>query len=279
MRLGLATKIVSIIGLMLILILIFAAIFAPVLAPYDPYVGNLNDRLLPPYWQEGGSTAHILGTDLLGRDTLSRLIWGARTSLSVAFAAILIGGFIGACLGIIAGYLGGWADIIIMRLVDLTFSFPTILLALVVGVVLGSSFTNIIIIISIVIWAPYARMARGDTLKVKEMDFVALAKVAGCSKASIMVRHIAPNVATSIIIMATLEVGLIIILEASLSFLGVGIPPPNPDWGSMISEGRSYIVTAWWLSVVPGIAILLTVLSFNLVGDAVTELLNPARQA
>jgi peptide/nickel transport system permease protein len=278
MRLGLSTIIISIMGSVIILVLIVTAIFAPLIAPHDPTAGSLDNRLIPPCWQEGGTSEHLLGTDLLGRDILSRIIWGARTSLTVAAIAILVAGITGSLLGIAAGYLGGWVDIIIMRTADLAFAFPAILLALVLAVVLGASFFNIIIVISLILWAEYARMARGEALRVKEMDFVALAKVAGCSKLSIMIRHILPNVASSLIVLATLQVGIVIIIESSLSFLGVGIPPPTPDWGSMISEGRSYIVSAWWLSVVPGVAILVTVLSFNLLGDAITELLNPARQ-
>ena len=278
MRLGLSAVITSIVGLVIILALVLTAIFAPLIAPYDPTLGSLGDRLTPPSWQEGGSSAHLLGTDKLGRDTLSRLIYGARTSLAVAVVAIVVAGSMGSLLGIAAGYLGGWVDIIIMRLVDLAFAFPTILLAMVLAVIFEASFTNIILVISLVLWAEYARMARGETLKVKEMDFVALAQVAGVSKLMIMLRHILPNVASSLIVLATLQVGIVIIMESSLSFLGVGIPPPTPDWGSMIAEGRSYIVSAWWLSVVPGVAIVLTVLSFNLLGDTLTELLNPARQ-
>jgi len=278
MRLGLSAVITSIVGLGIILVLVLTAIFAPFVAPYDPTAGSLGDRLTPPSWQEGGSSAHILGTDVLGRDTLSRLIYGGRTSLAVAVIAILVAGSMGSLLGIAAGYLGGWVDIIIMRVVDLAFSFPTILLAMVLAVVFEPSFFNIILVISLVLWAEYARMARGETLRVKEMDFVALAQVAGISKIKIMLRHILPNVASSLIVLATLQVGIVIILESSLSFLGVGIPPPTPDWGSMIAEGRSYVVSAWWLSVVPGVAIVVTVLSFNLLGDTLTELLNPARQ-
>jgi peptide/nickel transport system permease protein len=278
MRLGLSAVITSIAGLVIILVLVLAAIFAPFFAPYDPTAGSLGDRLTPPSWQEGGSSAHILGTDVLGRDTLSRLIYGGRTSLTVAVIAILVAGSMGSLLGIAAGYLGGWVDIIIMRVVDLAFSFPTILLAMVLAVVFEPSFLNIILVISLVLWAEYARMARGEPLRVKEMDFVALAQVAGISKVRIMLRHILPNVASSLIVLATLQVGIVIILESSLSFLGVGIPPPTPDWGSMIAEGRSYVVSAWWLSVVPGVAIVVTVLSFNLLGDTLTELLNPARQ-
>lgn len=278
MRLGLADTITSIVGITIILLLVIVAIFAQQFAPYDPTEGSLGDRLKPPFWQTGGDTAHLLGTDLLGRDTLSRLIFGARTSLSVAVVAILVAGTLGSALGIVAGYLGGWVEMVIMRIADLAFSFPTILLAMVLAVLFGASFSNIILVISLVLWAEYARMARGESLQVKEMDYVALARVAGVSKARIMLRHILPNVASSLIVLATLQVGVVIILESSLSFLGVGMPPPTPDWGAMISEGRSYVVTAWWLSMVPGIAILLTVLSFNLLGDALTELLNPARQ-
>ncbi len=279
MRLGLSAIVTSIIGLVIIGVLAVVAVFAPFIAPYDPTKGALSDRLTPPAWQEGGSTAHLLGTDLLGRDTLSRLIYGARTSLAVAVLAILVAGTVGSLLGAMAGYLGGWANTIIMRLVDLAFSFPAILLAMVLAVVVGPSFFNIIFVISLVLWAEYARMARGETLKVREMDYIALAQVAGVSKTRIMMRHILPNVASSLIVLGTLQVGIVIIMESSLSFLGVGVPPPTPDWGSMIAEGRSYVVTAWWLSVVPGVTIVSTVLSFNLLGDTLTELLNPARQA
>jgi peptide/nickel transport system permease protein len=279
MRLGLSSIVMSIIGLAIIGLLVIVAVFAPFVAPYDPTKGALSDRLTPPAWQEGGSAAHLLGTDLLGRDTLSRLIFGARTSLAVAVLAILVSGIVGSLLGAIAGYLGGWANVVIMRLVDLAFSFPAILLAMVLAVVVGPSFFNIIFVISLVLWAEYARMARGETLRVREMDFVALAQVAGVSRTRILMRHILPNVASSLIVLATLQVGIVIIMESSLSFLGVGVPPPTPDWGSMIAEGRSYVVTAWWLSVVPGVAIVATVLSFNLLGDTLTEILNPALQA
>ncbi len=279
MRIGLSSIVTSIVGLVIIGLLVLVAVLAPLIAPYDPTKGALGDRLTPPAWQDGGSTSHLLGTDLLGRDTLSRLIYGARTSLAVAVLAILVSGIVGSLLGAVAGYLGGWINTIIMRAVDLAFSFPAILLAMVLAVVVGPSFFNIIFVISLVLWAEYARMARGETLRVREMDFVALAQVAGVSKTRILMRHILPNVASSLIVLATLQVGIVIIMESSLSFLGVGVPPPTPDWGSMIAEGRSYVVTAWWLSVVPGVAIVATVLSFNLLGDTLTEILNPALQA
>lgn len=279
MRLDSSDRITLTFGTVVIVVLVLIALLAPFIAPYDPTSGMLVDRLKPPAWEKGGSMAHILGTDVLGRDTLSRLIFGARTSLLVAVVAILVSGTLGASLGIIAGYLGGWVDIILMRAADLAFSFPVILLAMVLAIVFGASFQNIIFVISLILWAEYARMARAETLKVREMDFVALAKVAGISRWWIMFRHILPNVAGSLIVLATLQVGVVIVMESSLSFLGVGVPPPTPDWGSMIADGRSYVVTAWWLALVPGLAILLTVLAFNLVGDALTELLSPERQA
>lgn len=277
MRLSRVDKITSALGLLIIITLIVVAVFAPVIAPYDPTLGSLGDRLKPPVWEQGGSPAHLLGTDLLGRDTLSRVLHGARTSLAVAVVAILVAGTLGSAVGILAGYLGGYPDMLLMRAADLAFSFPAILLAMVLAVVFGASFINIVFVISLVLWAEYARMARAETLKVKEMDYVALAKVAGVSQVRIMLTHIFPNVASSLIVLATLQVGVVIIMESSLSFLGVGVPPPTPAWGSMIAEGRSYVVTAWWLSLVPGVAILITVLSFNLLGDALTELLSPER--
>lgn len=262
---------VSIVGLLLII----SAALAPWIAPHNPNVGELDNRLLPPVWQEGGNSNFVLGTDTLGRDILSRIIYGARTTLSVCALVVVIAGGIGTFLGIIAGYIGGWADIIIMRVVDLVFSLPAILLALLLAAIFGPSFQILVFIISFTLWGNYARMARAETLKVKEFDFIALAKIAGCSRISIMMRHVLPNVLSPIIILATLQVGTIVIVEASLSFLGVGVPPPTADWGSMVSEGRSYIVTAWWLCIIPGVAIALTVLAFNLLGDALNDRLNP----
>jgi peptide/nickel transport system permease protein len=271
MRISPTMTIFSIVGLILVL----TAILAPWIAPYNPNVGALDNRLLPPFWQEGGRTDFLLGTDTLGRDILSRIIYGTRTTLSVCALVVIIAGSLGTFLGIIAGYLGGWFDIIIMRAVDLVYSLPAILLALLLGAIFGPSFQILVFIVSSTLWAGYARMARAETLKVKEFDFIALAKIAGCSRASIMMRHIFPNVVSPIIILATLQVGTIVIVEASLSFLGVGIPPPTPDWGSMVAEGRSFIVTAWWLCIIPGFAIALTVLTFNLLGDTLNDLLNP----
>jgi peptide/nickel transport system permease protein len=261
----------STIGLLLILM----AILAPWLGLHNPNVGILDNRLKPPFWQSGGSLEFPLGTDTLGRDILSRIIFGARTTLSICALVVVIAGGIGTFLGIVAGYIGGWADIIIMRAVDLVYSLPAILLALLLGAIFGPSLQILIFIISFTLWAGYARMARAETLKVRGFDYIALAKIAGCSKAKIMWSHVLPNVISPIIILATLQIGTIVIVEASLSFLGVGVPPPTADWGSMVAEGRSFIVTAWWLCIIPGLAIALTVLTFNLLGDSLNDWLNP----
>ncbi len=270
-RLSPSVMIFSTIGLLLILM----AILAPWLGLQNPNVGILDNRLQPPFWQSGGSLEFPLGTDTLGRDTLTRIIYGARTTLTICSLVVVIAGSIGTFLGIIAGYIGGWADIIIMRAVDLIYSLPAILLALLLGAIFGPSLQILIFIISFTMWAGYARMARAETLKVRHFDYIHLAKIAGCSKASIMWHHVFPNIVSPIIILATLQIGTIVIIEASLSFLGVGVPPPTADWGSMVAEGRSYILTAWWLCIIPGVAIALTVLTFNLLGDALNDWLNP----
>jgi peptide/nickel transport system permease protein len=257
-------------------LLILIAVIAPWLAPYDPLTGDLLDRLMPPVWQEGGSIQYLLGTDVLGRDILSRLLYGTRISLSVCLISIAIAAIIGSTLGIVAGYLGGWVESLIMRLVDIAVSIPAILLALLFGVLFGPSFSNIIIIIGFLLWSQFARMARGETLKVKKSDYIDLARTAGCSSAYIMFKHVLPNVAASLVILATLQVGTVIIIESSLSFLGVGVPPPTPAWGSMIAEGRSYVISAWWIAMFPGLAIMFTVIAANVLGDELTDLINPA---
>ena len=259
----------------LILVLVIPGIFANQVAPHDPISGSIPDRLTPPVWQEGGSWDHILGTDKVGRDMLSRIIHGARISLTVATVSILLGAFVGVGLGLIAGYFGGTVDHFIMRLVDVKLALPSILLALVLATVMDAGFTAVIIIISVVIWARYARMVRGEALRVRQLDFIARAKVAGASDMRIMIRHVFPNVVNSVIVLATLEIGQIILFEAALSFLGVGIPPPNPAWGLMVADGRVLVVTAWWVAFFPGLAILLTVLSMNLFGDWLRDKLDP----
>ena len=260
---------------MLLVVLVVPGIFAGQIAPHHFNDGALTERLEPPAWEEGGSWDHIFGTDKLGRDVFSRILYGARISLIVAIVSILTGAIIGVTLGLISGYFGGGWDHLIMRFVDIKLSLPSILLALVLASVMKPGFHTVIIIISLVIWARYARMVRGETLRVRGLDFVARARVAGASSTRILVRHIFPNVVNSVIVLATLEVGQVIIFEASLSFLGVGIPPPNPAWGLMVADGRSLIFHAWWVAFFPGLAILLVVMSMNLFGDWLRDKLDP----
>jgi peptide/nickel transport system permease protein len=260
---------------MLTLLLVIPAALAPLVAPYDPLKGSLANRLRPPVWQQGGSIDYPLGTDKLGRDILSRIIYGARVSLAVSLAAIVVGGVLGTALGLTSGYFGGRVDAVIMRLVDISLSFPTILVALVLVAAVGPSFGTVIIVVVVFLWARYARLVRGETLAIKERDFIARARVAGASHMRIMGRYIFPNVVNSLVVLATLQVGYVILLESTLSFLGAGLPRPTPAWGLMIADGRELIVTAWWVSMFPGLAIMLTVLALNLLGDWLRDHLDP----
>ena len=256
-------------------VLVLCGIFAPLLAPQSPVEGSLGERLVPPIGMEGNKAGHPLGTDRLGRDTLSRLIYGARISLSVSVVGITLTGAMGSFIGLLAGFLGGWLDTLLMRIVDISLSLPGILIAVLLSVVFEPSFTNVIIVVVFLLWPSYARLVRGETLGIKQQEFVSLARIAGCSSLTIMFRHIVPNLAPSILVLATLHVGFVIVLEAALSFLGVGIPPPTPSWGVMVADGRGLIEQAWWVSILPGIAILVTVLSLNILGDWVRDRLDP----
>jgi peptide/nickel transport system permease protein len=255
--------------------LVLCGILAPVLAPQSPVEGSLGDRLVPPVGMDGTKPGHLLGTDRLGRDTLSRLIYGARISLSVSVLGITLTGALGSFIGLLAGFIGGWLDTLLMRIVDISLSLPGILIAVLLSVVFEPSFTNVIIVVVFLLWPSYARLVRGETLGIKQQEFVSLARIAGCSNLTIMFRHIVPNLAPSILVLATLHVGYVIVLEAALSFLGVGIPPPTPSWGVMVADGRGLIEQAWWVSILPGIAILVTVLSLNILGDWVRDRLDP----
>ena len=261
-------------GFILALVVI-CALFARLLATEAPTFGNLADSFIPPAWIEGGSSKHLLGTDSLGRDVYSRIVYGARVSLVVSIFAIFIAGSIGTVLGLASGYFGGRLDGLIMRLVDIALALPTILMALVLVAVLQPGIVTVIIVIGCLSWANYARQIRGEVLSVKERDFVVLARSIGSSPARIMSRHILPNVFNTIIVLATLQVGSVILLEATLSFLGLGVPPPEPSWGQMVAEGRGFIVVAWWMALFPGLAIMCTVLSMNLMGDWLRDLLDP----
>lgn len=261
--------------LVVVALLVVSALFAPLLAPRSPVEGSLGARLIPPIGMEGSRAEHPLGTDRLGRDTLSRLVYGARISLSVSIVGIALTGTVGGFLGLLAGFLGGWVETLLMRLVDVSLSLPGILIAVLLSVVFEPSFTNVIIVVAFLLWPSYARLARGETLGLKQQEFVALARVAGCSSLTIMFRHVVPNLVPSLLVLATLHVGYVIVLEAALSFLGVGIPPPTPSWGVMVADGRGLIEQAWWVSILPGVAILVTVLSLNILGDWVRDRLDP----
>jgi len=261
--------------ILVIATMVFMAVFAPLLAPHSPIDQTLRDKLLPPFWLEGGSFKYVLGTDAFGRDILSRLIYGARISLLVALLALTAGGGVGLVVGIVAGYLGGVIESILMRLVDAAFAFPAILFALLLAVTLGQGLGTLVIAISLLLWASFARVIRGEVLALKQRDFVALAKVRGCSEPRIMLTHILPNVLNTFMVLVTLNIGVVVIAEASLSFLGAGIPPPTPTWGLMVSEGRGRIGDAWWVSLIPGLAITALVLSVNVCGDWLRDRLDP----
>jgi peptide/nickel transport system permease protein len=256
--------------------IVFVAVFADVLAPYDPQLGTLSLRFRPPAWEHGGSMAHLLGTDHVGRDVLSRLIFGARVSIIVGFTAVIVAGIIGTGLGIMSGYLGGWVDQVIMRVTDTWLALPALTFAIFLTAIFGPSELNIIVILGAVYWTRYARVIRGEVLSLKEREFVRLAIVAGCSKRTIMLRHILPNVLNSAIVLGTLMLGVVIVTEAALSFLGVGVPPPKPAWGLMLSDGKKGLMVGyWWLTVLPGTCIMLMVLSANLLGDWLRVKLDP----
>jgi len=257
-------------------VLIFIAVFANVLTPHDPEVGSLGERFRPPVWQQGGSEKFLLGTDHLGRDVLSRLIFGARISIVVGFTAVIFAGVVGTGLGILSGFLGGWVDQVIMRVTDAWLAFPALTFAIFLAAVWGPSAMNIVIILGLAYWTRYARVIRGEVLSLKERDFVRLAIVAGCSRRTIMKRHILPNVLNSAIVLGTLMLGVVVVTEAALSFLGLGVPPPQPAWGLMLADGKKGMMAGyWWLTVLPGCCIMLMVLSANLLGDWLRVKLDP----
>ncbi|GAA0350135.1 ABC transporter permease [Bacillus horti] len=265
-------------GLFIVMITIFIALFAPLLAPYDPALPNTANMLKPPVWMEGGSSEYILGTDNLGRDILSRILYGSRVSLLVGVAAVIVAGAIGLVVGLVAGYYGKFLDNVLMRLVDAFLAVPNILLILVVIGVFGASLLNLIIIIGFTNWVNYARVVRGEVLSVKEREYVKASKSIGTKNIVIIVKHILPNVFSSFVVIATLSVASTIILEASLSFLGLGIQPPHVSWGGMLSSGRNYLATSWWVATFPGVAITITVLGIIFLGDWLRDILDPRSQ-
>jgi peptide/nickel transport system permease protein len=261
----------------LIVLFVLAAIFAPLIAPYDPNAQNLLGRMKSP-----GTVSrrfyYLLGSDELGRDLLSRLIYGARVSLSVAFASVVLSGTVGVLLGMLAGYLRGWVEVIVMRVVDVFLSIPAILLAIITVAVLGPGLINVIVVLALTRWPRYARVAYGQTLGIANMPYVRLATFMGAGPLRILFRHILPNIIGAVTVVATLEFGLMVLFEAGLSFLGLGVQPPTASWGAMLSTGRNYLATAWWIATFPGVCLFLLILAINLIGDSLRDRFDPRSQ-
>lgn len=272
---GLQENPVNLIALLFILLVLLTAIFAPWLAPHDPTAQSLRLRLKPPIWLAGSEPGYILGTDALGRDMLSRIIFGARVSLLVGFTAVLLQTLIGVSTGLVAGYHGGFVDNLLMRVADIQQAIPFLVLVVAVAAVTGPSLVNTILILGVTGWVTYGRVVRAQVLSLMQQEYVTASQALGGKDRRVMLRHLLPNLVAPVTVVGTLTVSAMILVEASLSFLGLGVPPPAPTWGGMVADGRDYLVTAWWVSVVPGIAVFLTVLAINLVGDWLREVLDP----
>jgi ABC-type dipeptide/oligopeptide/nickel transport system permease subunit len=265
----------AVLGAVVIIAYVLAAIFAPHLTAHDPTRGDLNVRLLPPAWQEGGEPVFLLGTDAQGRDLLARIIYGTRVSLLVGIWAVGISVIVGATLGCISGYFRGWIDQVISRFADLLLAFPFLIFAIGVMAFMGPGFVNLIAALCFKGWVGFFRLVRGEMLSEKTKEYVEAAKVMGLSSFAIIVSEIIPNIFHSVLVLGTLRMGFFIIMEASLSFLGLGIQPPTPAWGSMVADGRNHLMTSWWVSTLPGMAILILVLSINLFGEGLRDILDP----
>ena len=261
-------------GVFLVL-LVIVAVLAPVISPHDPYAGEIIDRLQPPFWEAGGSTNFLLGTDGVGRDVLSRLIYASRVSLLVGVLSTVISALLGVLLGLASGYLGRYVDAVVSMMVNIMLTFPFILLALAVIAVLGGGMFNLILVLGIAGWPIYSRVVRAEVMRIKELDYVSAAKVLGFTSWRIVFRHILPNLLNAIIVLCSIQVARVIISEAFLSFLGLGIKPPTPTWGNMLGESRNFMYDKWWLPTFPGLAIFITTLAINLFGDALRDYLDP----
>jgi len=262
----------------ILLAFLLTAIGAPFVTSHDPIRQDLASTLLPPAWEEGGESDHLLGTDSLGRDVLSRLVYGSRVSLSVGFFSVFIGLAFGTWLGLLAGFFGGWLETLIMRIADMQLAMPFMLMAIAAIGAFGPSMLSVVIVLALAVWPGYARMVRGEVLSVKQSEFIEAARVAGCRPVLLILRHILPNVLNTIVVMATLNFGMMIIFEGGLSFLGIGVQPPTPSWGGMLADGRAYVTVAWHLAVFPGLAIMLVVLGTNVFGDWLRDVLDPKRK-
>lgn len=259
----------------ILIVFVISGVFAPAIAPHDPLKANIRDRNSGPMWDEDGTSKYILGADQQGRDVFSRVIHGARITLIVTAAALALGGTLGVLFGMIAGYYGGWIDELILRIVDVSLAIPLVFIALVVVSTMGQNFGILVVLLSVHAWSTFTRQIRAETLQIKHSDYIQLAQVVGASTPRLLSRHVLPGLVSTITVIATLEVGTIILTEAILSFLGVGIPPPTAAWGSMIADGRTYVTTAWWVSFFPGIAIVLVVLGLNFMGDWLRDHFDP----
>ncbi|UCG05013.1 MAG: ABC transporter permease [Desulfobacterales bacterium] len=259
----------------ILVITVLVGTFANLIAPFSPYHQELENKLKPPLWRGAGTRIHFLGTDHLGRDVLSRIIYGVRVSLLIGILAVTISAIFGIFLGLIAGFYGGIFDDIIMRIADVQLAIPLILLAIAVIVVLGSNVNVLILVIGLTQWMAYARMVRGETLSLREKDFIMSAYAVGASDLRIILRYIFPNTLASLMVLITLNMALVIVLEAGLSFLGLGIQPPEPSLGTMLSESKNYISRAWWLSTFPGLTIMIIIMGINLFGDGLRDVLDP----
>jgi peptide/nickel transport system permease protein len=266
-------------GAVIVLTVALTAIFAPLLVPHDPFAQDLNARLIPPSFMEGGRPGNLLGTDQLGRDYLSRLIYGARISMLIGTMAVITSGLIGITLGVLGGFFGGRVDDVVMFAITCRLSIPLILVALAVVSLVGSSLTVVMFTIGLLIWDRFAVVSRATTMQVRTLDYVSAAWAAGCSRAHILTREVLPNIAHHLVVVATLEMALAILLEAALSFLGLGVPPPLPSWGLMISEAKDYMFFSPWVIMVPGIALFVLVLGINFLGDGLRDFLGATREA
>ncbi len=265
----------ALLGLAIVTTVVLLAVFAPQVAPHSPVQSNLRYAFRPPSWVSGGVEGYLLGTDALGRDILSRIIYGSRISLIVGLVVVVIQGGFGTLMGLLSGYYGGKLDAFLMRIADVQLAIPFMILAIAIMAVLGPSLTNVILVLSVTGWVTFARVVRSEVLSVRQMDYVAAARALGCGTGRILFKHILPNVAASVIVIASLQLARMIISEAALSFLGLGVQPPTPSWGGMVADGRSFVATHWWIATFPALAVFVTVLGVNLLGDWVRDVLDP----